>query len=307
MDSQDKLREASLREASRDRLKEAEARLGRLRSVIERRARLGFDTSEGWRLFRLTATSLASMRQSETLIEALHRVREARWSARSYGPLAAESADRISFIAGETIQAAEPAATNCHLIESGIASLCFGNADGVEVGMLGPGGIVGISTLLTAEPMPITVVATTRCRAIPVSVSELAARIGSDVNGLHFLHATVAQQWADAMVLARCNAEHPVRERVARWILTGAGHLRGAIGPLSHDRLASLLGVRRASVTVALHELEGEGAILSRRNFIEVRDESALGRLSCACHGFLLGDVANRLPAPAEHAITSTH
>src|SRR2546423_6305028 len=109
MDSRDKLRQAS-----RDRLREAEARLQRLRDVIERRARLGFDTSEGWRLFRLTATSLASMRQTEALIEALHQAREARWSAAgSHGPLAAANADRISFVAGETIQAAEPATPNC--------------------------------------------------------------------------------------------------------------------------------------------------------------------------------------------------
>src|SRR5262249_29504259 len=51
MNNQDKLREVS-----RDRVKAGEERLRRLRDVIERRSRLGFDTSEGWRLYRLTAT-----------------------------------------------------------------------------------------------------------------------------------------------------------------------------------------------------------------------------------------------------------
>src|SRR6266700_893417 len=132
MDSGEKLRQAS-----RDRLREAEARLQRLREVIERRARLGFDTSEGWRLFRLTSTSLASMRQTEALIEALHQAGEARSSRNTRGGLAAGSADRISFVAGEIIQTPEPQTPNCYVIETGIASLCFGHADGVEVGMIG--------------------------------------------------------------------------------------------------------------------------------------------------------------------------
>jgi CRP-like cAMP-binding protein len=300
MDSRDKWRNAS-----RERVKAAEARLLRLREVIERRARLGYDTSEGWRLFRLSATTLASMRQTETLLEALHQAGERRSWAAQAAELVTTGAERVAFAAGETIKLPEPEASNCHLIETGIASLCFGDAGGVEVGMVGPGGIIGLSALLSAQLMPVTAVATTRCYAIPIPLSELASRIGSDVKGLRFLHATTVQQWAETMVLARCNAEHSVRERVARWILTGARHLQGVIGPISHDRMASLLGVRRASVTVALHEFESEGAIASRRNIIEVKDESSLERLSCDCHGYLFGRATGRLPAhlPGEHAI----
>jgi len=297
------------RDASRERIRAAEARLQRLREVIERRARLGYDTSEGWRLFRLSTTTLASMRQTESLLEALHEAGEKRSWATPEGTLAATGTNRVFFTAGETIGLPQPEMPNCHLIESGIVSLCFGSPGGVEVGMIGPGGIVGISALLSAQFMPATAVAITRCRAIPVPIAELASRIGSDVKGLRFLHATVVQQWADTMVLARCNAAHSVRERVSRWILTGARHLQGTIGPISHDRMASLLGVRRASVTVALHEIESEGAIISRRNIIEVKDEPSLERLSCDCHKHLAGAMTAplmQLPS-ADHAIPLAH
>ena len=304
MDSRDKWRDAS-----RERVKAAEARLQRLREVIERRARLGYDTSEGWRLFRLSTTTLANMRQTETLLEALHEAGERRAWAMPQASLAVSDADRVCFAPGETIQLSDPETPNCYLIESGIASLCFGNADGVEIGTIGPGGIIGISALLSADSVPVATVATTGCHAISIPLTELASRIASDVKGLRFLHATVAQQWADTMVLARCNAEHSVRERVARWTLTGARHLRGPIGPISHDRMASLLGVRRASVTVALHEIESEGAIASRRNIIEVRDEASLERLSCDCHTHLVGQATARLAAQpsADHAIPTAH
>src|SRR4051794_1519280 len=114
MDNRDKLRQTS-----QDRLREAEARLHRLGEVIERRARLGFDTSEGWRLFRLTATSLATMRQTEALIEALqHQAGNARSGRNTHSGLAASSADRISFVAGEVIQTPEPQTPHCYVIET---------------------------------------------------------------------------------------------------------------------------------------------------------------------------------------------
>src|SRR4051812_13423745 len=114
MDSRDKWRDAS-----RLRVKAAEARLQRLRDVIERRARLGLDTTEGWRLFRLTATSLSNMRHAETMLDALHQ--ETRWRAAPDGPIAMNGAERVSFPAGEMIQARDPDVPDCYLIESGIA------------------------------------------------------------------------------------------------------------------------------------------------------------------------------------------
>jgi len=246
------------------------------------------------------------MRQTEVLLEALHQAAERRSWATPQGALATTGADRVSFAAGEAIHLSGPATPNCYLVESGIASICFGEPGGVEVGMIGPGGIVGLSSLLGAELMPVATVATTRCNAIAIPLAELASRIGSDVKGLRFLHGTVAQQWADTIVLARCNAEHSVRERVARWTLTGARHLRGAIGPISHDRMASLLGVRRASVTVALHEIESEGAITSRRNIIEVKDEAALERLSCECHALFGHASHGQIAEPSPHSAIAT-
>src|SRR5579872_2016582 len=259
-----------LREASRERVRAAEGRLQRLREVIERRARSGFDTSEGWRLFRLTASSLANMRQSEALLDALYQAGQVSGRPAANGPLQVNGngAERVAFNPGNLIQTADTDVHECHLIESGLVSLCFGDAAGVEVGQVGPDGIIGISALLGGEPMPVVAVATTRCRTMPISLTELANRIGSDAKGLRFLHASIGRQWAETMILARCNAEHSVRERLSRWILTGSRLLHGPIGAISHDRIASLLGVRRASITVALHEIEGEGAVSSRRNII---------------------------------------
>ena len=127
MDNQDRQREAS-----RDRIRAAENRLDRLREVIERRARGGFDTSEGWRLFRLTANSLANLRQSAVLLDALDRVGPPRGWAEPDTLIAINGGDRLAFNPGAVIQAADAGIHDCHLIESGLVSLCFGDPAGIR-------------------------------------------------------------------------------------------------------------------------------------------------------------------------------
>src|SRR5262249_16875069 len=146
----------------------------------------------------LTAASLASMRQTDSLLDALYRASERSEHADAHGALSmGGAAETVTFPPGATLHGEMRETSACHLIDSGIVSLCFGGPAGVEVGMIGPGGIVGLSALLTAELMPVTAVAVTRCRAIPIPLRELADRIASDAQGLRFLHTTVAQQWAE--------------------------------------------------------------------------------------------------------------
>src|SRR5579859_3381030 len=191
--------------ARQEQAKAAETRLQRLRELIERRAKAGLDTSEGWRLFQLTASVLANLRQTHALLDRLDQVHAA-----NVGPILPDLTGfhRMRFRHGATILTAESEPTHCHLVVSGIDSLCVGERDGIEVGMVGYGGVVGIWNLLANEPLPIRVIATTDCQTVPIPYGDFARGIASDSKGLPFLHAEVAKEWAEAMVIARCNAEH---------------------------------------------------------------------------------------------------
>lgn len=67
-----------------------------------------------------------------------------------------------------------------------------------------------------------------------------------------------------------------LERRVARWIVGCHEALARETLPVSHQELATSLGVRRSGVTVALHMLEGEHLIRSRRMRIEVLDLAGL-------------------------------
>jgi hypothetical protein len=54
---------------------------------------------------------------------------------------------------------------------------------------------------------------------------------------------------------------------------------------LTHEFLAVMLGVRRAGVTVALHELEGRGLIRVVRGHIAIHDRARLKELAGPTYG----------------------
>jgi hypothetical protein len=81
-----------------------------------------------------------------------------------------------------------------------------------------------------------------------------------------------------------CNGLHTIAQRCCRWLLTTHDRMRGGELPLTHDLLAIMLGVRRASVSVALHDLQKRGCLLYSRGKIEVQDRKILESGSCECY-----------------------
>jgi len=82
------------------------------------------------------------------------------------------------------------------------------------------------------------------------------------------------------------NLIHPVERRAARWILLYHDRVGGDVIMITHEELGVMLGVRRSSITDALHRLEGEGAIRGQRGRVTVRDRDRLERLAGETYGF---------------------
>jgi hypothetical protein len=54
--------------------------------------------------------------------------------------------------------------------------------------------------------------------------------------------------------------------------------------PLTHEFLSVMLGVRRASVTIAAHALQEAGLIQYHRGHIRVLDRAGLEGAACECY-----------------------
>lgn len=94
-----------------------------------------------------------------------------------------------------------------------------------------------------------------------------------------------ANAWMNQIGLhGACNAVHSVDERLVRWILMSHDRTQDNAVPLTHEFLSIMLGVRRASVSVAAASLRDAGMIDYTRGRIFVIDRARLERASCSCY-----------------------
>lgn len=94
-----------------------------------------------------------------------------------------------------------------------------------------------------------------------------------------------AQATLDAVSqFSACNRLHPINERCARWLLMAHDRVPGDKISLTQEYLATMLGVRRPSVSIAASALDEAGFIKYSRGRIVIRDRAGLESATCECY-----------------------
>jgi len=91
-----------------------------------------------------------------------------------------------------------------------------------------------------------------------------------------------------------CNGLHPVRQRCCKWLLMCHDRVHADEMTLTHEFLAMMLGVRRASVTDVLRPLQEEGLLTSGGGKVTVVDRRGLEANACDCYR-IIADEYSRL------------
>jgi CRP-like cAMP-binding protein len=84
---------------------------------------------------------------------------------------------------------------------------------------------------------------------------------------------------------AACNRHHSVEQQLCRWLLLTMDRLPGRELVMTQELVASMLGVRRESVTETAGQLQTAGYIRYRRGHITVLNRTGLERHACECYG----------------------
>jgi len=180
-----------------------------------------------------------------------------------------------------------------------ITSLCFpegavagfldvlGDGRRLAVGIVGREGCVGWPLLMGYDRWPYDVsVRGENSTALCIDADRFstASESSSTLRTLLLRFAgTFAVQMGRTIV---SNLIHSVERRTARWILLYRDRVCSEEILVTHEELGLMLGVRRQSVTDALHLLEGEGAIRNSRGRVAVRDRGRLEALAAETYGF---------------------
>jgi hypothetical protein len=100
----------------------------------------------------------------------------------------------------------------------------------------------------------------------------------------------VFSRYADCMLAqifqsTACNAIHSIEQRTAKWILAAMERTyREDAVSLTHEQLATLLGVGRSYISRVMQTFKAEGVLETRRGSILVRNREALGKRACQCN-----------------------
>lgn len=175
--------------------------------------------------------------------------------------------------------------SHAYFVESGLVSVVGTTERGhrIEVGMVGYEGMTGLSLVLGKDRSPNETLVQSSGSALRISGKALRRVMGASqtftATLLRYVHVFMAQGSQTALA----NGRGKLDERLARWLLMWHDRIRDDDLTITHEFLALLLGVRRQGVTVALHDLEGQGLIRSTRSLIRILDRNGLQR---AANGF---------------------
>lgn len=159
-----------------------------------------------------------------------------------------------------------------------------GKEMGVEVGVVGREGMAGLAVFLGMESAPIRCIVQVAGEVIQMRSEDLCSLINHDTPLhrllLRFTNALLAQV---SLTLA-CNSLHSVEKRLCHWLLMMNSRSGSDQFPLTHEFLAAMMGVRRASVTEAARRLRRAGLIRYDRGQLTLLDRSGLEASACGCH-----------------------
>ncbi len=154
-----------------------------------------------------------------------------------------------------------------------------------EVATIGAEGAVGASVFFgqrTAECDVLVQVPGPVADAMKAEVfnSEMERR-GALFNRVIRYHQALMSQ---IMQTTACNGLHNAEQRCVRWLLMTHDRAGSDEFGLTHEFLATMLGVRRPTVTLVAASLQARQLVRYRRGAITIVDRAGLEAVSCECY-----------------------
>jgi CRP-like cAMP-binding protein len=172
----------------------------------------------------------------------------------------------------------------------------FEGGGSLEVGLIGRDGMIGVPVLLGAETVAQECLMQIPGAGWRMTVGALREATGRSPSLQGLLLRYAMAFLAQVSQTAACNGAHRLDERLARWLLMSHDQCDGDLLPLTQEFLSTMLGVRRAGVTVAAGALQRAGIINYASGDITVLNRPALEVASCECYEIVRRQTKQLLP-----------
>jgi CRP-like cAMP-binding protein len=158
------------------------------------------------------------------------------------------------------------------------------SGESLEVGLVGRDGLAGTAVFPGITTMACDGMVQIAGVALRISADVLRGEVLADETLFATLGRFAQVLHVRCMHMSVCNMFHSVEQRCIRWLLTVGDVIHNGDIPLTHELMATMLGVHRPTVTLVLRSLHKAGLVDEGRGRIVISDRRRLERACCECY-----------------------
>ena len=192
----------------------------------------------------------------------------------------------VTLSLGQVVLESHQLIERVYFLTNAIVSLVYTveNGSTVEMALIGNDGIVGTPVFLGSNSSSNQAVVSVAGQALQMPARILRLEFERNLQLQRVLLGYTQALITQISQTAVCNRLHSIEQRLCRWLLlchdrTGSSELL-----MTQELIASMLGGRRESVTVAAGHLQDLGFIHYCRGRIRIIDRNGLEMCSCECY-----------------------
>lgn len=193
---------------------------------------------------------------------------------------------RVEMPLGKVVYSAGRNINHVYFPESCVVSLLsiLESGNTTEVGLVGREGMVGLTVFLGGAITPERALVQLGGTALQMEASVLRNELRTgkrlQILLLNYTRAFIALMSQSVA----CSQHHQLHQRLSRWLLMMHDYSESDTLKLTHEMVASMIGTRRAGVTVALLALRQLGLISASRGQVTIRNREGLENAACECY-----------------------
>jgi CRP-like cAMP-binding protein len=158
------------------------------------------------------------------------------------------------------------------------------DGDSVEVGLTGKEGIAGVDVVLGIDVASKVATVQGAGDAFRLSTQAFKEVRNRSCKFQQYLLRYAHYMMSQISFSVLCNTHHKIEGRLARWLLMYHDRIGSDEFYLTHEFMANMLGIRRASVSIVAKQLRDEGYIDYQHGRFRIIDREGLVNMTCKCY-----------------------
>ena len=158
------------------------------------------------------------------------------------------------------------------------------DGDEIQVACIGQDGACGDTFLLGQQTSPVRAEVSLAGDMVLMPAKEALYWFNNERDFREPLLKSHQKIELQLMQRVACHRFHTIQQQLCFWLLQTSDKHAGSIIDITHEKIATYLGVRREGVSEAAHKLQTQGVIDYRRGHVKILQRPVLERLACDCY-----------------------